>query len=144
MSNQKPHTETCSYPFEEFLDDFHNAADEVHFNRFLEGGEQGGFEGTVVMVFTYIERKYGKTKMGTRGSDLAFALNYLADNCREFDVGKVAVYGSEKAGMLISNVLVKAIWEVVCNKSIGEWNECLKVDRIKARAIELSNSTPNH
>jgi hypothetical protein len=105
---------TTPYPFEEFL----KHMDAVHSECNLQ---PNSWEMNVISVNEYMKGLYSdeREKQYKLGR-FVLIMEYVSEHVHDLDRSDYAVYGSEKAGALVGNHVLRAVHEIFTTRDLGE------------------------
>src|SRR4051794_16776 len=100
------------YPFDDFARDF----DALH-----DGGQliRNDWMANVFQVREYMQRTYPAADWQFRCQRFVLVMMYLSDHVHDFDTGDYGVFGSERAGALVGEHVLRAAHEVFTKEQIG-------------------------
>jgi hypothetical protein len=99
------------YPFDDF---------SLHYGDLLKSRQPGSYEANVIRVVEYMKSKYDSQQEAMwKSKRFLFIVEYIADHIHEFDTADFAVYGSPKAGALLSEHLVRAVHHIFTTSSLN-------------------------
>jgi hypothetical protein len=104
-----------AYPFEEFAQHF-EALDIVRGYQYVTRhssevyvGDDRSLETNILRVWDYFHQLYPRDIAMEKGSQFMLIVDYLAENMSRFDVGTLAVSGSDESASLVSERLLRAV-----------------------------------
>jgi hypothetical protein len=125
-----------TYSFEEFL----KHMKETHSECSLAGAD---WELNVIKVYAYMERLYtDEREKQYKLKRFIFIMQYVTEHIHDLDQSDYAVYGSEKAGALVGNHVLRAVHEIFTTKELGELGHGPKLEDVMRLADKYRDDAP--